>query len=183
MPELPPKTLSRDNGASALKMIVGSFVALGVAALVWGVAATISALQTLSWPTAEGTVIESEVLTYQTSGAGRNRINETMYSAKVVYEYTAAGKTGRGDTVRMNQVDTNDISDAKRIVARYPKGESVAVHYDPDQPDRTSVLETGMGPGVFIPLGIGLFLIVFPLGFYFAWNKLEQQEKGNDGRQ
>lgn len=183
MPELSPKTPSGNKGTSTLKMIVGLFMALGVAGLVWGAVGAISALRTSAWPTAGGTIIESAVVTYETRGGHRDRINETMYSAKVVYEYNAMGKTRRGNTVRMNQIDTSDIADVKRIVAHYPKGKSVTVHYDPDQPDRASVLETGVGPGVVLPIGFGLFLIIFPLGFYYAWNKLEQQEKGLNGRQ
>ncbi len=78
--------------------------------------------------------------------------------------------------MRFGHVDTSDIADARRIVAHYPKGKDVMVHYDPDRPER-SVLETGVGPGAWIPLGGGLFFIVFPLGFYYAWNKLESPKQ------
>lgn len=162
-------------GTRGLKVFVGLFVILGTAGVLWGITDLLSGLKSAGWPTRQGKVLESKVETYQTTGH-RNKIHETMYTAKVIYEYTVGGRPRQGDRVRFGHVDTSDIVDARRIVAHYPKGQDVTVHYDPDRPER-SVLEAGVGPRVWILLGGGLFFIMFPLGFYYAWNKLESLKK------
>ncbi len=108
------------------------------------------------WPSVDGVVVASRV-------AG-----ERAFHPEIVYEYSVAGSTYRDST----SFDTPSFGGrsskrnvAEAIVANFPVGSPVRVHYDPALPSRSLLRITpdwshfgkiGLG-GVL--LGVGLFLI------------------------
>lgn len=87
-----------------------------------------------SWATTEGRVVESTVERRTRPGAGRQ---ELEFAARVVYEYTVAGKTYRSDRVSFEGTAWRaNRAAAEADQARFPPGTKVSVFYDPQRPDK-----------------------------------------------
>jgi hypothetical protein len=100
-----------------------------------------------AWPTARGRIEPSDVREFQAlSQSGSRRLWTTMYRPDVVYSYEVAGVryTGdkRGTTGRFSASMTAFVRGG---AARYPKGEVVEVHYNPENPTE-SVLDPRAWP-------------------------------------
>lgn len=87
-----------------------------------------------SWGTAEGRVVESIVEARNPPGTDRPSVR---FGARVVYDYTVAGKAYRSERVSFDGTlwrETRAAAEADR--ARYPEGAKVTVFYDPERPER-----------------------------------------------
>ncbi len=97
-----------------------------------------SSLRSNSWPTAEGNVVKSEVV----SDLSRGRL---AYSADVEYDYSVQGKPYHGASVRVGNTTTKSRKDAEEIVSRFAVGKPVTVHYDPDNPSSCCLIPAHTG--------------------------------------
>jgi hypothetical protein len=77
-----------------------------------------SAMQT--WPSAPGSIVESEL---------RSR---HIYYPHIVYQYNVMGQTYTGK--RISPGPESGSSRARELVAKYPPGAPVTVYYDPQNP-------------------------------------------------
>jgi hypothetical protein len=119
-----------------------------------------------SWPTVPGTVVNSSV-TIRTSHStkGQTRISHVPV---VNYEYQVDEQKYATDRITFGSASFGKKK-ADAIVAAYPQGAPVTVHYDPIDPSK-AVLETkaiGVGSNIF--LGI-LLLAVGSLALIFLSN-------------
>jgi len=127
------------------------FVAIGLGLVaIWFVMRK-KAQASQAWPSAQGTVISSEL----------SRIRDTdgqwTERPRVVYEYVVAGASLRGNRVSFG--GSSNVG-ARKCVERYPAGKPVEVFYDPAAP-ASSVLERKTGGGAFVlPLVGGIFAII-----------------------
>ena len=116
------------------------------------------------WPTAPGTVLESEVRRYGLSVETGRR-----YYPAVRYRYEVAGRSYVGKRLYFDEMAWASRSTAARLAGKYSPGATVTVRYDPHDPAR-ALLEPGLsGAGNYGVLGcalvvIGLFFVVY-LGF------------------
>jgi hypothetical protein len=132
-----------------LKVALSPFAGLS---LVAGVALILSvqlpkALASLRWPITKGAVVSSEVVVIGIS-------NWEGWHPRVSYRYSVDGK----DYVS-NDIEVIDLGNgntdyyAQRVVEKYPPGEQLEVHYDPDNP-AVALLESGIPDNdIFISLG------------------------------
>ena len=90
------------------------------------------------WPTASGIVTKSEIGTLATGG----RDDRIEYSPSVAYTFRVGTIEHVGHRVLFTAFDRKTHDEAAAIIARYPVGTTVVVHYDPDDPD-DAVLEPG----------------------------------------
>jgi len=90
-----------------------------------------------SWPTVPGTVTASRV----TSLPSGLIWPFTLYRLRLTYRYTVDGFEYEGGRVQFGPktIPSQDLIDA--FAAKYPAGASVAVHYDPNDP-QTCTIET-----------------------------------------
>lgn len=95
-------------------------------------------LSSKSWPTAPGIIEKSRVSSHCDEDG-------TMYSACIAYHYTVEGKRYRGSTIQFGRegLSTSSFEGESRIIADYPEGRYVDVHYDPSKP-KVSTLKTGL---------------------------------------
>ncbi|MFH1299426.1 MAG: DUF3592 domain-containing protein [Planctomycetota bacterium] len=123
-----------------------------------------------NWPTTEGVVLNSKVVTHRSSNS-----SSSTYSAKVIYRYQVEGQNHEGKTVWFgSDLSTSNRSLAEETVGKYPNDKKVTVYYDPQDP-AAAVLEPGvfkstyfyylfgwlfMGPGILMT-GIPLFRSLF----------------------
>lgn len=126
-----------------------------------GAADWYSGVQSASWQTATGTVLDTRLAS--TSGTGRSGRH---YSPHVSYMYNVGGRSFVGDQLSFGRLTRGSgYGDAQQLLKRYRRGTIVAVHFDPARPER-SVLQPGWTWGsvfmaamgtVFALLGLAIF--------------------------
>jgi hypothetical protein len=128
----------------------------------WGWS-VIRQFQALDYPTVGGRVTRSDVETH------RGRRSDT-YSPKITYTYRVNGKEYTGDRYRYGQMSSND-SRARRVVAEYPVGRPIDVHYAAADP-ADSVLLTGLeGADLFMPMFMTPFNLIMLSIWYVPFSK------------
>lgn len=130
------KAITRKLAAGTLMFLA---LPLFAAALPPVVRTTRDALASRDWPTTPGTVIESRLRPYATNSGA-----DVKY-AHVVFAYEVGGRRYRASTPEWSLITAGWGADAEGIVARYPRGSEVLVHYDPAAPQR-AVLRPGPEP-------------------------------------
>jgi hypothetical protein len=119
---------------------IGAFIAYGAIRM------RVKAMQARNLPKVTGTIVTSELET-RTERNGGKPIR--MYGATVRYSYEVGGQIFESDQVQLGGTrDTSLSGEFQRLVARYPKGKRVPVHYDPRDP-ATAVIEPGETGGIF----------------------------------
>jgi hypothetical protein len=109
-----------------------------------------SASAAADWPQATGKIIESVAESHrEMSAAGQPRM--TVWSPRIEYRYSVAGRDYRSSHVAYGAIVSGGKAMADKIVARYPQGQAVVVHYDPANP-ALAVLETEVAhaPGTML---------------------------------
>lgn len=111
------------------------------------------------WPAAQGKILSTDIEVRKSTSrdhrAGLNRTT-TSHHGVVKYEYAVSGQTFESDRISYKSYGGSQ-EHAKKVVAAYPVGSSVTVHYNPGNPAE-SVLEPGVGWASFL----GPFLWVSP---------------------
>lgn len=93
-------------------------------------------LASVSWPTTEGRITRSELVRTVSDG-------KAMFTSDVGYTYDLDGRSLEGERVWFGDgYRSSNVSEFRRVVAEYPVGRQVRVHYDPLAPEN-SVLEPG----------------------------------------
>jgi hypothetical protein len=114
-------------------------ILFGIWMLYYGGRNVLRANKSKTWPMVQGVVQNSSV---------ESRRN--LHTAKVLYDYTVSEKSFTG----MFSSYSSTRSPAQGIVNRYPKGKTVSVYYNPQNP-QVCVLEPGVKGQVLIRPGIG----------------------------
>lgn len=106
------------------------------------------------------------VLSSQMGGHWSEMTDSTAYlnEAQIRYEYTVNGQVYQSRNVTLQDTSTSSLQPQQEILARYPVGQLVTVHYDPQQPGH-SALELRQGSGSWVFTLVGWFFIVGGVGF------------------
>jgi Protein of unknown function (DUF3592) len=137
------------------------FIVFGAVGLYSGTRGVHHAKESLTWPVAEGRIQKSSV-EYQPGDAGTDAApggTGGTYSAEVLYTFSVAGRTHRGNTVAFCDNGSCNPSRAQAIVERYPKDKVVSVRYLPSDPS-ICVLEPGLPGQAWLRFGLGLLFFV-----------------------
>jgi hypothetical protein len=118
----------------------------------WGWTIVRNARASAEWPTAEGRISSSEI-EHSTDSEG-----DDDYTPRVSYTYQVNGLSYENFTIKFGETTYSSERTALEILARYPVGQAVSVHYDPTNPDR-AVLEAGVTGGSYIVLSIGVIFV------------------------
>lgn len=103
------------------------------------------------WPTAQGTILESEVAESRTRAGSSSR----MYEARVRYGYEVNGQKIKGDQVTFMDGSSSNRSDAAHVVNQLPVGKVVPVHYNPANPHE-ACLSNDVGKMPWLMMGGGV---------------------------
>jgi len=131
---------------------------LGVGLLAYSFVSAQRGRQSRQWPSVQGKMLVSQVrLVEWDEGAA--------IWPEIEYEYCVKQRTFRSKNVALGHLLNLILpGEAERLVAHYPAGEAVTVHYNPDNPQE-AILEQGFGCGVLgmavlggllVSLGVGL---------------------------
>ncbi|MCH2182623.1 MAG: DUF3592 domain-containing protein [Mariniblastus sp.] len=145
------------------RLFPGFFLGGGILFSIIGIWHLVQARQTLDWPSVQGRVISSSVLTRQSPRhqAGEPSRGISFYP-RVKFEYAVAGTGYQGDQVSIGEVGMALRASAEGVSAKYRPDQVVNVYYDPLQPGR-AVLEPGAQGTTYFWLGIGLGLVAVGL--------------------
>ncbi len=154
-------------------LVVGAaFVVFGIVTFGWGGEELDEAEASVHWPSVEGIVTSSEVSASRYTAPGQARLDETTYRPEVTYTYQVEGKDYTGH--RVSYRAQGDLASARELVARYPAGKQVQVHYDPKAPG-TATLEVGseattgiLQQGAWLFIGLGLIWLA--ASFFIYWH-------------
>lgn len=113
-----------------------------------------------TWPTAPGVVTASQS---EESTSSDSDGSSTTYKASIKYRFKVDSTEYNGNTYSYDDYGSSSSSHADYIVAQYPVGKEILVHYDPKSP--TSCVITGGGFGLFPIIfgGIGLLVMTIPV--------------------
>jgi uncharacterized protein DUF3592 len=121
---------------STLDVVLSGITALsGFGLLVKAARDKIKSSRALTWPTAEGKVLDSRLL------AVRDNRGDT-WKAHVLYEYSVNGVSYRSDVLQLEAGSSSFTGGAEKTIARYPVGSVVPVYFNPESPG-DAMLEPG----------------------------------------
>ena len=126
-----------------------------------------------TWPATQGKVLASFVRTPRTGA-------KSLYSPVVQYEFAVGGKKFASQRVSFGDYQSSRSSDAEAVVARYPAGTEVKVHYKAKDP-AASVLEPGCEmTNIMLPL---LGLVFASAGLWLLKTSRREGGAGALGRE
>ncbi len=140
------------------------FLPMAVLIIVAVVAKLIDARRAKRWIAAQGRIVKSTVEARRHQFAGDTT---TVANVPVIeYEFTAKGKTWRGDRISIG--DDTGGANTEATLKRYPPGANVTVYFDPAKPSNC-VLERDIpaevGKGCLVLVVVGAAVVA---GIYFA---------------
>jgi hypothetical protein len=171
--------MSRNAGTMKAKHAIWIgviFIVIGGAIVWWAGYLILRDKESKEWPTVEGVISASEMLSFKTTETERRNKGQLssrkreviVFSAEIAYTYTVDGKEYTSDNIEMGAETSKFSGDIKAKVEEYPKGKQVTVYYNPED-HNDAMLEVGFGPALYIPLAFGgFFLFMGLVGTGFA---------------
>ncbi len=142
------------------------FLVLGLAVIIQQQFLKKKARASQSWPTMEGTIFKSQVISKANHNMGSTT---TTYRADVAYEYKVKARRYKGKNVCLSyDVGTGDSGRAEKRCAQYPVGRMVTVYYNSNNPADACLERRVDAPGFFIILAAAFmfFGLAMILGFF-----------------
>ena len=124
-------------------LILGIFIAGGIATTIWGGWVIANARKSLHWPKTEGTIECAQAAS-----------DADDLLPLIEFSYIVSGSRYQ-NTLNFPSGTTPTPELTRRYLERYPSGSKVTVYYDPQHPQRAT-LEPGMAQGDWLILAMGL---------------------------
>jgi Protein of unknown function (DUF3592) len=132
-------------------------LALGILALAFGIWQLCRETAPKRWLRVPGKILTSKIdEKLLSSGFARAR---KVYMPAIEYEYSHDQKSFKSSHWRIFNYSGGTTWHANQVISRFPPGKEVPVLIDPKRPER-SVLEYGMTPMSWIPIGMGFVLVL-----------------------
>ncbi|MCK5519763.1 MAG: DUF3592 domain-containing protein [Candidatus Marinimicrobia bacterium] len=147
--------------------IIGSVIAIlfftfpGIFLLINGTKPILEARQSITWPTTEGKVFKSELVTHS-SGGDENGETDTWEKAEISYQYQINGKQYSGEKISHFKTLYSNVE----TLEKFPVEKKILLHYNPEKPEIAVVvpgkftLEVLFFGLVFSVIGIRLYMRV-----------------------
>ena len=143
------------------------FLAVGIVIAVFSYNGYRTSLASKSWPSATGSIIQSEIEQQtSTSGEGANKKSTVKEYPKIAYQYHIDGHRYKSAKISF----LSSIGSARQVVSRYPQGKTVPVYYNPDRPEQ-AVLVPGSPGFNYVPYFFSGFFIFFGVALFSRWRK------------
>jgi len=145
-------------GAVCIGLFALVFIVVGVVLIIRSRQDKTKMMQSLNWPSVDGTVVESKVLTTSDDEGS------DLHRPYIKYEYEAGGTRQTNDKVTVGMVySTSNIKKSQETVARYPVGRAVKVFVNPANPAESALEQKGSTKATLI-IGIVLIVVGFCAG-------------------
>ena len=145
----------------------GSIIFLGVG--LWMIN---KGMQSENWDKGTATITSSEIEKTESRSKDAQGFTQTSisYSVRVKYSYTVEGSNYEGNTVGFGTMSHNERSDAQEELKSYPKGKTIDVYYDPENPS-DSVLNKGVFWPMYIVVVVMVIMLIGSIWASFALTK------------
>ena len=120
-----------------------------------------------NWPSVKGEIIESYVKK-DVKQKAKGKRTETSYTPIIKYQYDVKGKIFVNSRYTMGMID-GGRKNVKRMVDQYPVGSNVEIFYNPDNPQKSTIIKatsTLVGYIMMVPL-----IVIILLGFVLLKKK------------
>lgn len=145
------------NGLPTFPLLfISVFVLIGVAILFFAGRSYHLAQQAAHWPTTPGEITQSDFIV-STDEDG------SSYRTKVSYDYSVNGRTYTADRVAFGYSGSSGRSFHRKIYDALPVRTTLAVRYDPKNPERAA-LSHGVNTSIIFLLIFGVIWTVFSVG-------------------
>lgn len=141
----------------ATSVFLGVFLLVGILAVGFSGWSVYWSLRSQTWPTVGGHITSSRMTQQETQHGGET------YGVALTYDYQVGGTGYHGQRLSFGTMSASS-GYAQQILARYPVGQMVTVHYAAGDP-KNSVLEPGLHGGTAIPLVVGTVFILASIMF------------------
>ena len=136
----------------------------GLAVLLFFFSARRTSKQAQSWPSVRGKIVRSEVESYREVRDGRTT---TMYRPAVEFAYQVHGREFHANQIKLNMTVSGGQGYAEKVVAKYPAGREVDVHYDPANPSNAALENPTGATWLLLIIALAMFaLAVWQLGVF-----------------
>ena len=145
----------------------GSIIFLG-----FGLWAINKGMQSENWDKGTATITSSGIEKKESRSKDAQGFTRTStsFSVRVTYAYTVEGSNFEGNTVGFGTMSHNERSDAQEELKSYPKGKTIEVYYDPENPS-DSVLKKGVFWPMYIMISIMIIILIGSIWASFALPK------------
>ncbi len=145
----------------------GSMIFLGVG--LWMIN---KGMQSENWDKGTATITSSEIEKTESRSKDAQGFTQTStsYGVSVKYSYTVEGGNYEGNTVGFGTMSHNERSDAQEELKSYPKGKTIDVYYDPENPS-DSVLNKGVFWPMYIVIVVMVIILIGSIWASFALTK------------
>ena len=145
----------------------GSMIFLGVG--LWMIN---KGMQSENWEKGTATITSSEIEKTESKSKDAQGFTQTStsYGVSVKYSYTVEGGNYEGNTVGFGTMSHNERSDAQEELKSYPKGKTIDVYYDPENPS-DSVLNKGVFWPMYIVIVVMVIILIGSIWASFALTK------------
>ena len=129
-------------------------------------------MQSENWDKGTATINSSEIEKTERKSKDAQGFTQTStsYSLRVKYSYTVEGTTYDGNTIGFGRMSHNERSDAQEELKSYPKGKTIDVYYDPENPS-DSVLNKGVFWPMYIVIAVMVIMLIGSIWASFALTK------------
>tara|TARA_B100000282_G_scaffold1908_1_gene1314 strand:+ start:130 stop:600 length:471 start_codon:yes stop_codon:yes gene_type:complete len=129
-------------------------------------------MQSENWDKGTATITSSEIEKTESKSKDAQGFTQTStsYSVRVKYSYTVEGSNYEGNTVGFGTMSHNERSDAQEELKSYPKGKTIDVYYDPENPS-DSVLNKGVFWPMYIVIVVMVIILIGSIWASFALTK------------
>jgi hypothetical protein len=129
----------------------------GLAVLLFFVGGRRYAKKATKWPTARGTIVASAVERFEQRD--NNGSLQVAYRPAVEYSYAVNGRNYRSSQIKLMVQISGSEAAAAKVVARYPAGGAVDVHYDPADPSTAALENPSGGPVILLVVALACFAL------------------------
>ena len=145
----------------------GSMIFLGVG--LWMIN---KGMQSENWDKGMATITSSEIEKTESKSKDAQGFTQTSisYGVRVKYSYKVKGSNYEGNTVGFGTMSHNERSDAQEELNSYPKGKTIDVYYDPENPS-DSVLNKGVFWQMYIVIVVMVIILIGSIWASFALPK------------
>jgi len=141
---------------SLYSIIIVVFIISGVALMLWGWKSLQASRRRMAWPTAQGEIVVSDL-----------QSSDDPLLPGIEYRFQVAGQAYQA-RFQFPAATSPSEELSKSYVARYPLGASVAVYYQADQPQRSTLEPKSQGDWLLLAIGI----VTTVMGFVFLFSPL-----------
>jgi hypothetical protein len=129
-------------------------------------------MQSENWEKGTATITSSEIEKTESKSKDAQGFTQTStsYGVSVKYSYTVEGGNYEGNTVGFGTMSHNERSDAQDELKSYPKGKTIDVYYDPENPS-DSVLNKGVFWPMYIMIVVMVIILIGSIWASFALTK------------